>query len=73
MAMYSKEETAKLLTAFVNGEITETQFRSRLVGMNIPQFGIDTLMDGALQARAARVRASESSAGPLLPAWPSSG
>lgn len=55
MARYSSETTKELLTAFINGAITEAQFRARLAEMDVPQFGIDSMMDGALQARAARL------------------
>lgn len=55
MEGYSSQATTKFLTAFIEGEITEAQFRSRLAEMNVPQFGIDSMMDGALQMRAARL------------------
>jgi hypothetical protein len=59
---YSREETQKLLMSFTEGAITEAQFRARLVEMNVPQSGIESMMDGARQFRAARLGSGPSSA-----------
>ena len=60
---YSPELTKQLLSSFISGGITETQFRQSLAEMGVPQHGIDTMIQDASQMREAAISAPTLSAG----------